>query len=556
MSASTVPVRRRTRRDFLRLGAGSLGLIGLAAACSPAPAAPKPTEAPKAAPAPTSAAAAAPAQPAATAPAKQAAPPTTGGASGKLIIVVGAEPANLDVQATTSGATRNPVFDNIVEALVGTGPNMEMIPKLATSWEQLDPTRMRFKLQQGVKFHNGEPFTSAAVEAAVKRIFDPAINSQAVSFLDTLARAEPVDELTVDIVTKGPDPMLARRVTFMGIMAPEFMAKNPNLVADQPIGTGPYKFTEWIKGQRVLLTANEAYWGQTKPTIKEVEFQPRKESSVRLSALKAGEAHLIDNVTPEDAGTLPKEQVVTSQSIETMYFRPNSKSGVTADKRVRLAMSHALNREAIVKEIMGGYGTLPNGQMWNSQTFGYDPTMKDHPFDLERAKQLIKEAGAEGKTLTIVGESANRWLKDREIQEVGAAMIEQTGLKVDLRLLEISEWSKAGYEVQNPPMDVWFSSAGNDQVDPDRILSAYARTGGRLSLYSNPDLDKLIEASRAELDQNKRAELLKQIARVMHEEAVMVPIAQPMNVYGVSPKLQFKAKANALLPVNDMKLNA
>jgi peptide/nickel transport system substrate-binding protein len=194
--------------------------------------------------------------------------------------------------------------------------------------------------------------------------------------------------------------------------------------------------------------------------------------------------------------------------------------------------------------------------MWNAQTFGYDPTMKDYPYDPEKAKALIKEAGAEGKTVIIVGESANRWLKDREIQEATAAMVEKIGLKVDLKLLEIAEWSKAGYDIQNPPMDLWFSSAGNDQVDPDRILSAYARTGGRLSLYSNPDLDKLIEASRAELDQTKRAELLKQIARVMHEDAMMVPIAQPMNVYGVSPKLQFKSKANALLPANLMKLNA
>jgi peptide/nickel transport system substrate-binding protein len=237
-----------------------------------------------------------------------------------------------------------------------------------------------------------------------------------------------------------------------------------------------------------------------------------------------------------------------------MYLRPNSKSGITADVRVRQAMNYALDRASIVKDIMGGYGNVPNGQLYNSSTFGYDPNMKDYPYDPAKATQLIQEAGATGQTISIVGESANRWLKDREIQEVVSAMLEKIGLQVDLKLLEVNEWSKAGYELQNPPMDVWFSSAGNDQVDPDRILVAYARTGGRTALYSNPDLDKLIDASRAELDPNKRIALIQQIAHVIYDQAVMVPIAQPMNIYGVSPKLTFKPKANAQLPANRMTL--
>ena len=285
----------------------------------------------------------------------------------------------------------------------------------------------------------------------------------------------------------------------MGVMAPDYLTKNsPDGATTKPMGTGPYKIAEWIKGQHLLLTANEEYWGDPKPTIKEVEFLPRAESGVRLTALKAGEAHLISNVTPEDAGTLPKEQVIAAASTETMYIRPNANRPITSDVRVRQAMQYALDRATIVKEIMGGYGSVPNGQLYNFVDVSDSIlNMKDYPYDPDKAKALIKEAGAEGKTVSINGESANRWLKDREVQQVVASMLEKVGLKVDLQLREVGEWNRIGFEVQNPPVDIHFSS-GNDQVDPDRILVTYGRTGGRLSTYSNPELDKLIDASRAE----------------------------------------------------------
>jgi peptide/nickel transport system substrate-binding protein len=238
-----------------------------------------------------------------------------------------------------------------------------------------------------------------------------------------------------------------------------------------------------------------------------------------------------------------------------MVLRPNSLKGVTADKRVRQAMNLALDRELIVKEIMGNYALVPNGQLYVPSTFAYDTTMKDE-YNLEKAQALVKEAGAEGKEVHIIGISANRWLKDREIQEAFTQMINKTGLKVKLSLLEQGEWLKAGRDVsENPPMDVWFSSAGNDLVDPDRILSAYGKTGGRLSLYSNPEMDKMLDAQRAELNPDKRATILKQIAKKFQDDAVMIPIAQQNWIYGISPKLKFKPLPNGQLPANRMTLS-
>jgi peptide/nickel transport system substrate-binding protein len=471
-----------------------------------------------------------------------------------VVIMTGAEAATLDLQVESSNAPRIVAYDNVVEGLVGYDDEMKLIPLLATAWESVDATRTRFKLQQGVKFHNGETFNAAAVELAVKRMLDPALNSGLLSFIDTVKEAVKVDDYTVDIVTNGPDPILPRRMTFLGMLAPGALASNPQSAVDKPIGTGPYQLTEWTKAQRTLLTAFDGYWGPRKPTIKEAEFRPRVESAVRLTALKAGEAHLVENVSPEDAGTLPKEQVLSQFATECMVLRPNSLKGVTADVRVRQAMNLALDRELIVKEIMGGYALVPNGQLYIPSTFAYDTTMKD-VYDLEKATALVKEAGAEGKEVHIIGISANRWLKDREIQEAFTAMINKTGLKVKLQLMEQGEWLKAGRDVENPPMDVWFTSAGNDLIDPDRILTAYVKTKGRLSLYSNPEADKLLDAQRAELNQEKRATMLKQIAKIVQDDAVVIPIAQQNWIYGISTKLTFKPLPNGQLPANRMTLS-
>ncbi len=567
MSTSDPAARALSRRAFLRLGVIGLGMVGLATACAPtpppAPAKPaeapkpaepaKPAEAPKPAEVPKAAAPAAPAPTAApAAPAKPAAAAPTG----KIVLMTGAEPPNLDAQIDSNNATRIVAYDNIVEGLVSYEPDMKLVPGLAISWDRIDATKTRFKLKQGVKFHNGEPFTAEAVVFAVKRLNDPALNAPLLSFVDTIAEAVPVDDYTVDIVTKGPDPILPRRMTFLGILAPKATGENPQSAADKPIGTGPYRLTEWTKAQRILLTAVDDYHGTPKPTIKEVEFRPRRESSVRLTALKAGEAHLVENVTPEDAGTLPKEQVISQYALECMVLRPNSKAGVTADKRVRQAMSYAIDRESIVKEIMGGFAIVPNGQLYIPSTFGYDTTMKDYPFDLDKAKALIKEAGAEGKPLSIIGNSANRWLKDREVQEALGAMLGKTGLKVDFKLIEQAEWLKAGRDVQNPPMDVWFTSAGNDLVDSDRLFAAYARTGGRIALYTNPEFDKLFDASRAELDNAKREALIKQMAKIVHDDAAVIPVAQQKWIYGISPKLKFTVFPNGQLPPAWMQLSS
>jgi peptide/nickel transport system substrate-binding protein len=536
-------------------------MIGLATACAPtAPSGSKPSDAAK----PAETARPAEAQkPAAAAPVPTPLPTTVpptvaptvvtkAGPTGKLNIMMGTEPNSLDFHVNTSG--RIQLTDNIFEALVTRDQDMKLVPALATSWERIDPTRMRFKLQQGVKFHNGEKMTADAVALAITRINDPEMKSTLTGFIEGVKEAVPVDDYTVDMVTHGPDPLLLQRMVALPVLAPDAIRKDPKSAITKPIGTGPYRLVEWLQGQHIRLQAFDEYWGPLKPPFKDVDITSRKEASVRMTALRAGEVHLIDNISPEDAKTLPQDQVVTARASETLSIRMNVKTGITTDKRVRQAMAYAIDRESIVRDIYQGFGQMPHGQVFNDLTLGFDPDMKDYPYDLDKAKQLVKEAGAEGAEIMLTGATANRWLKDREIQEAVAAMINKTGLKVNLRLMELTEAYNYFYEIEKPVAQGSFTSPSSDLLDADRVLANYSKTGARVSLYSNPELDAMFAAERAELDNEKRAVILRQMSRHVYEEIPVLPICQPYWIYGVSPKLTFRAYPTGQIPIFRMAM--
>ena len=554
---SSPGTRQRSRREFLRVGVGLLAVMGLSAACAPAAPASKPSDAPKpAAAAPTTVPTSVPAAVPTPIPANQAAQAAPAaakaGPTGTLNILLGAEPPSLDIQIVSNG--RIYYTDNIYDTLVSPDPTMKQHPSLAESWERIDPLRMRFKLRKNVKFQDGTPFTSEAVVLAITRLNDPNLKSQLLGFLDTFQEGVAVDDHTVDIVTRGPDPILIARTSFMPIFSPTALKKDPNSANTMPIGTGPFRVVEWTKGQQIKLTAFDEYWGPNKPTVKDVVVGFRKEASVRLTALKAGEAHLIDNLTPELAKSLPPEQVVSTRSTETMSIRFNAKTGITTDLRVRQAVTYAIDRESIVKDIYQGFGEMAGGQIYSDLTLGYDKDIKDYPYDVEKAKALIKEAGVEGQEFVITGATANRWLKDREIMEAVGAMISKTGLKANVRLVELAEANNYFYEVANPVVQASFTSPSSDLVDADRVLANYAKAGGRASLYSHPDMEKMFETERAELDNEKRGAVMRQMSKHVWDNLPVTPIAQPHWIYGVSPKFKFQAYPTGQIPMLRMQL--
>ncbi len=220
-----------------------------------------------------------------------------------VTIALGSEPTTLDPQLREDGGERA-VNDNIYETLMVRTPDGKLMPGLAAETPTLvDPQTWQVKLRPGIVFHNGEPFNADAVVFSIKRLIDPKFNSEQISFFNTIKDAAKIDDLTVTIQTDGPDPILLSRLYWLK-MVPPIHAGDANF-AEAPVGTGPYKFSSWKRGQNIVLERNEAYWGET-PSIEKVTYRFVEEPGTRLAGLMAGEFDLITNLLPEFTQQVPQ----------------------------------------------------------------------------------------------------------------------------------------------------------------------------------------------------------------------------------------------------------
>ena len=292
----------------------------------------------------------------------------------EITIAVGSEPTTLDPQLVDDGSERA-VNDNIYETLMARTPGGELVPGLAESTPtQSAANAWRFKLRPGIKFTNGEPFNADAVVFSVKRIVDPKFGSKQISYFAAITEARKVDDLTVDVITQGPDPILPARMYWMK-MVPPAAASRPDF-AQAPVGTGPYKLVRWSRGSSIQLARNEAYWGGP-PSIDNVRYRFVGESGTRLAGLMAGEFDIIANLLPEFTGRAPKAKVVLGLEQPIMIL--SAVSGVTQDERVRQALNHAIDKEGLATGLFGAHASVSQGQLLAPSYFGFDPRPKPTP---------------------------------------------------------------------------------------------------------------------------------------------------------------------------------
>jgi peptide/nickel transport system substrate-binding protein len=464
-----------------------------------------------------------------------------------ITIAIGSEPSTLDPQLRDDGGERQ-VNDNIYETLVARTPTGELTPGLAAEApSQVDATTWQFKLRENVKFHNGEPFNADAVVASVARVIDPANKSEQMAYFGTIDRAEKVDDLTVNLITKGPDPILPSRMYWMKMIPPGY-AKDGDL-AGAPVGTGPYKFDSWNRGTDLKLVANAEYWGG-EPQIDDVTYRFVTEPGTRLSGLMAGEFDVITNLLPEFTQQVPKFAAVPG--LETSVFVLGTDNEVTKDPKVREALNLAIDRKAIVESLFMGYATIAKGAHINPAAFGFNEKLDNYAYDIEKARALIKEAGAEGKPLVVIGESG-RWLKDREQIEAVAAYWAQTGLNVTTDIQEFSRYLDSLMGT-GPRPDAIFIANSNELLDADREMSFIYHKDGAAASNSDAEMAGKIDAARVETDVAKRKALYDEVQQKGHDLNYTVPLFNLQDIYGMSERMDWKPRVDAKLMVSEMKV--
>jgi peptide/nickel transport system substrate-binding protein len=467
--------------------------------------------------------------------------------SQELTIALGSEPTTLDPQIREDGGERA-VNDNIYETLMSRSPDGRLVPGLAASEPKLvDPKTWEVKLRPGIKFHNGEPFNAEAVVFSVKRIIDPNFKSEQISFFSTVKDAKRVDDLTAHIITDGPDPILPARLYWMKMVPPVY-SKDAKF-AEAPVGTGPYRFVKWNRGQSIMLEASPEYWG-TRPSIQKATYRFVSDPGTRLAGLMAGEFDLVTNLLPEFTRKVP--QSIHILGLEHPIIILNADSGLTRDARVRKALNHAVDKKALAEGLFEGYAQIANGQLLSPSFFGFSKDVGPYPYDPEKAKALLKEAGASGAAIEIVG-TAGRWLKDREIVEAVAGFWEAVGLKPKVRIFEFNEYLNRLFD-RKTRADAIFVVSSNELMDADKSFSAYYKAGGTGSSNTDKDLAALIDSARTETDVGKRAALYHQAVKRAHDQAYFVWLLNIEDVYGLSKRLAWPGRVDAKLLVSEMKV--
>lgn len=455
---------------------------------------------------------------------------------GQIVIAQGGDPSTMDphmhAENFTFAVVHN-VFDHLVRRFVKNG-QLTHEPGLATSWTTVNPTTWEFKLRPGVKFHNGEEFNAEAVKFSIERVLNPDQKARWRWAFADIERVDVVDALTVRIVTKAPFPTLVTNLAFcMPIVPPKYVReKGDTHVATNPVGTGPFKFVRWRKDDAMVLEANESYW-RGSPKIKTLIFRPIPDESTRVAALMAGEIDIARGVPPslvKQIADNPRTRVARVPSALNIHVILDTlKDGPLRDKRVRQAINYGVDKEGIIKSILEGNGGAVGGPL-TPVMFGFAPEVRPYPYDPERAKKLLAEAGyPQGISLTLNSPNG-RYLKDKEVNEAIGGQLAKIGVRTQVMTHEwgtyVSKWPEGLVPMY---MIGW---AGT--WDADGIMFPLLRTGQRFSRWSNPDFDAIIDKARRTLDQGERVKLYRQATQLAHDEAPWLFLFHGMDIYGVS----------------------
>jgi len=443
---------------------------------------------------------------------------------------------------------------------------------LATSWEVVDDTTWVFELKEGVTFHNGNAFTADDVVFSFDRI-KTGEKSGFKGTVSAVSAVEKIDDDTVRVITDGPFPLLLNKLSYVRIMDEEFASGlSDEELGQQPVGTGPYKLEQWVRGQSLTLVANKDYH-RGAPAIERVELRPLTNDSARVAAILSDAVDLINRVPVRDVARIEQNEDLNfhiEPGLRLIYLQMDQHredspfvSGVDKnpflDVRVRKALYHGIDEEAIVEHIMGGFAK-PAAQYHPEPVTGHDPAIKRPPYDPEKAKRLLEEAGY-GDGFEVVLDSPNdRYVNDEKIAQAIASSLAKIGITVEVNAIpKASFFPKANDANSSFNLIGWASGDGDGSsfldanvhtYDPETGYGRY--NGGR---YSDPEVDGLIEKSATIIDADERLEILHEITQMaLIEDQNIIPLHYQVDLYAFGKHVGFEPRADTYLYFYDMDL--
>jgi peptide/nickel transport system substrate-binding protein len=449
-----------------------------------------------------------------------------GDGAGNLIAAIAGEPDQLDPQKTSAYFSFE-VLENVFDTLVEPDENLEMRPALAQSWNvSPDELTWSFHLRKGVTFQDGSPFTADDVVYSYRRIIDEKLSN--VDKFSAVTDVSAPDPDTVLIRVKQPTPNLLTNLGgFKGMAIVQRKNVESGQIATHPVGTGPFAFASQKSGDSITLTANPNYWGG-RPKVPGVTFRFISEPSTALSALQAGEIDWTDSIPTQRVAQLKNDdsiKLAVTPSNDYWYLALNEAREPWKDPRVRQAIAYAIDRKSIVQATSYGTATanqlaIPEGNPWYTPYDKYGYAVNEGQAE---AKRLLAEAGASPKTLDMLVTS--EYPETVTAAQVIADNLKPLGITVNIRTVDFATW----LDEQNTGNFDMLMMGWLGNIDPDDFYYAQHHTDGSSNAqkFSNPDVDRLLDAGRVEVNREARQQDYAKAATIIADQVSYIYLYNP-----------------------------
>jgi peptide/nickel transport system substrate-binding protein len=419
--------------------------------------------------------------------------------------------------------------DLIYDNLFFQEPDGNLVPRLATGYEvSKDGLAWTIKLRKGVKYTDGTPFNAQAMKVTFDRILNPKMRVPLRFAVSMVKSCEVVDDYTIKLNLKYPFAPLAPTLSMALVtaMSPAAIKKHGEDVRQHPVGAGPYKLAEWVKGDRIIMVRNKDYYGE-KPSVEKIIWKVVPEVSTREAMLRSGEIDVCYKPSPANVAALDADPGITVDApldTRTIFMGLNCQKGITKNKLVRQAFNYAVDKKAIVKKILFGTAQAMDGPV-SPILFGYKKMDKQYDYDPEKAKALLKKANFDFNQVVKMRTPNGRYLFDKQVSETVQAFLQAIGVKVELRTYDWPTYVAGLLKpIEESELEVFLLGWGPLFLDADMALygqftcAVNPPNGLGSAFYCNAEYDKLMLASRKEMDPKKREALLFKASDMVWED--------------------------------------
>ncbi len=495
-----------------------------------------------------------------------------------LSVALSADVTSMDPHYHNLGPNNN-VAEHVFETLVTKDTRSRLKPSLAESWRAVDDLTWEFKLRKGVKFHDGSDFTAQDVVFSLDRVPNvPNSPSSFAAYSKQIIEKIIVDPLTLRFKTATPYPLMPNDMSTIFILSARVAkgaATEDFNSGKATIGTGPFRFVRYAKGDRIEFTRNETYWG-AKPAWDKVTLRVITADPTRVAALLAGDVRAIENVPTSDIARIAKSNDLTlyrTVSHRLMYIHLDGnrdrsphvfdKAGKPLEKnplkdiRVRKAISKAINRQALVERVMEG-AAVTTGQLMPEGMFGYSSTLKTEPYDLEGAKKLLAEAGyPDGFAMTLHAPN-DRYVNDEQIAQALAQLLARVGIATRVEAMPSSVYFSRATKLEFSFMLLGWAADTAEVSSPLKALLATFDTSKGMGTanrgrYSNAKMDALLAQALAIVDDSKRERVLQQATEIAISELGIIPLYHQHNVWATRKGVTYAARTDERTLAHEFK---